>query len=555
MDNIPSYFSSIQFSNKHEDSKLPHYFVKLTEDQLDKFEVLNSMYLLENYSHLLFFLENQPNSKNLIVPPFDIVIVLLTLATVSNHYKEPVVRGNDPYNVSRQQLSKRALALLRKYLKILKEFDCEIFERYNLELLRCQFFLAIDTLTLRKARTTFERLKRRKTDESVIYTDVTFDIDSEDARVDIIRNPYRSYISALDQKQTVLGNTLLNIKLSQPGEFVNMLLWTLSNSLQKDAALYISSHDIWIPLLEVILDLFGIRHEYFTNNEIKNNINVSEYVQRLSDSPLSIMFKSIDSVRFTDRLCEYIFIKCELKHDTTTYKTFLHPVYYDENTIVKTFIPRTIFSENYKFKKSMALRRKFIGACFRLLIDVPTGRKLVSPRLIADDIIASVVQYLSKFEDIKQFKAFFFTDDLSQELYFIPLLAEMTLLEISKDLVYDNKKGLGLVENMNNTDSFLKIILNIIDAGYFLPPKDHNGEELWSVYSLNMEKSDVCLLILIRYMKYLVDDDVSISVGNTVDIFMKRIKELDKTRSDMNLNIANSIKLNLYDQIKLILEV
>lgn len=76
-----------------------HYFVELTEKHLLAFEMLNSMCLLENYDHVLLFLECQfGKSHNLAVIPFDIILVLFTLSTLSEYYKEPILRANDPYN-------------------------------------------------------------------------------------------------------------------------------------------------------------------------------------------------------------------------------------------------------------------------------------------------------------------------------------------------------------------------------------------------------------------------------------------------------------------------
>lgn len=492
--------SSVRYVRPREGA---HYFVELTERHLLVFEMLNSMCLLENYDHMLLFLECQlGKSRNLAVIPFDIILVLFTLSTLSEYYKEPMLRANDPYNVTRGTLSRRALKMLQKYLTILKEFDTEEYNLHDLELLRCQFFLAIDTLTPKKQRWTFDRFRRVKSENGVVYKQsASADPDLDPSET--IKNPYRSYISCLEQTHTVLGNRLLNLKLSEPGEFINMILWTLSNSLQESTPLYLSSHEIWMPLLEMIIDLFNARQDYFIQHEITRSIGKSLFIQRLSESPLAIFFESLNTRNFADRFSEYVFLNCNYKLPSDSYATPVHPIYHGENTMVNTYIPRFEYSPLYKSQKSLALRRKLIGSCFKLLLKVPDGRRLITPRIIADDIIQGISRTLASFNDILQFKKFFMTENLSQESYFIPLLAEGTLSEISKD-TQDCVIILTLVENLSDGVSFCNEVIELVELNCFAFT-EQSIKTSYEEFFLVIEKCDVCLLVLLRYLLHLID--------------------------------------------------
>ncbi|CAI4047812.1 Smc5-Smc6 complex subunit NSE5 SKDI_13G1130 [Saccharomyces kudriavzevii IFO 1802] len=504
-----------------------HYFVELTERHLLAFEMLNSMCLLENYDHVLLFLECQlDKSRNLAVIPFDIMLVLFTLSTSSEYCKEPMLRANDPYNVSRETLSRRALKILQKYLAILKDFDAEQYNLHDLELLRCQFFLAIDTLTPRKQKWSFDRFRRTKSENDVAYRP-NASADPELEPSNTIKNPYRSYISCLEQTHTILGSRLLNLKLSEPGEFINMILWTLCNSLQESVPLYLSSHEIWMPLLEIIIDLFNFRQDYFIHHEIARNISKSLFIQRLSESPLATFFESLNTRNFANRFSEYVFINCNYRAPSENYATPVHPVYNGENTIVETYIHRFKYSALYKSQKSLALRRKLIGSCFKLLLRVPDGRRLITPRIIADDVIQGISRTLASFNDILQFKKFFMTENLSQESYFIPLLAEGTLSEIFKD-TQECVVILTLVESLSDGVSFCSEVIDLVRLKCFTFT-EQSKRISYEESILITEKCDVCLLVLLRYLLHLVD--VETITGTTENLRMLRtIKENDSDR-------------------------
>ncbi|CCC71583.1 hypothetical protein NCAS_0H02730 [Naumovozyma castellii] len=523
---------------------LPHYFVELTESHLAVFEMLNSMCLLDDYDHLLFYLECQINeTKILTIPPFDICLILMTLVTISGHYKEQFLRTSDTYNFTRETMNNRAIKILRFYLKVLRDFDTDKYQQYDLELLRCQFFLAIDTLIPKTLRKKFFRSKRMKVDTSrVLYVEK---LEDDTISLGTIENPYRSYISCLEQKKTVIGNTLLTLKLSEPGEFINMILWTLLTSLQDDTALYTSCHDVWIPLLDILIDLFDLKHKYFLRNEIVRGISATLFVQRLTESPLALFFRSFGTTQFTARFCEYVFVNCSynLEYDDD-FKTEIHPVYRGENRLSNLYIPRMRYTKMYKIRKSLSLRRNIVGACLKLLVTVPNKHILTSPRIASDTLIDQICVTLAKFSDVDQFKSFFFTDSLSQELYFIPLLAEGTLAELfynSGKLVknLDEKQPLRFMENLSNVDNYLLYCADLFEKGFFMT---ESNQHITNVTLTEMRKTDVCLLVLLRYLLQFEMNHAIISLpayGKLLDT----IKINDTNRQQMLATHESKIKI------------
>lgn len=483
---------------------VPPYLVELTSNHLLGFEMLNSMCLLDNYDHLLFTLECEISSgTSVVVPPFDVLLVVMTLATVSEHYKEPVSRANDRYNISRGKLSHRSLKVLAFYTRLLKQYDAKDGEQYELELLRCQFFIIIDSLICNTRWGRPSRPKRRKTEHGVSYSSFVSECDdsSEDSCVE---NPYRSYMSCLERKKRVLGNELLSTKLKAPGEFINMISWTLSNSLQEDTALYITSHEIWLPFVEIIVDLIVLRHDFYISFELSRSGDDRMISQELSESPLAKFLHIMNSSQSKTAFCRYLLLACDYRGYDSLGNIEVHPVFNNENVLSKTYIPRTTYSRTYKLKKSMSLRRGIVGAYFKLLSEVPAGRRLITPNVTADQLTEEISNSLAGFNDLDEFRAFFITGDLSSALYFMPLLAEGTLSHLLKDFQELNSRTsdstpLTLIENLDNVDRFLAECTSLLKEGFFVP----RSKKLSSDQLTDIMKGDVCLLVMFQYAIFL----------------------------------------------------
>lgn len=483
------------------------YLVELTDKHLFSFEMLNSICLLDSYDHLLLTLESRISSGGIIeVPPFDVLMILMTLATVSEHYKEPISRSNDPYNISRGKLSHRSLKILKFYVEALRSYDGKGNDQYEYELLRCQFFIIIDSLISNITYSPRRRMKRQKTNKGVVFKyQLSESDDSESASEPSVSNPYRSYMSCLERKQRILGNLLLSDKLKKPGEFINMILWTLSTSLHDDAASYIASHDVWMPLLKILVELIVLRHDFYVSFEIPTTGSAELVSQQLSKSPLANFLEVIQAAQSEACFCQRLFLACDYRYEESRGDIEVHPVYHEENILSKTYIPRITYGKTYKLKKTMSLRRDIIGAYFKLLSEVPAGHRLVRPVSDADKLMKVLSGSLANFRDVDEFKAFFITADLSSALYFMPLLAEGTLSYLLCEFhqQIDQKDyerlPLTLIENLDDIGKFLRECTSLFEEGFFVPSQ--RGLSMGQLE--NVMKGDICLMVMFQYAIFL----------------------------------------------------
>lgn len=419
------------------DENVPHYFIELTEAHLENFEILNSLCTLNNYESLLTYIESQLDNavvigsdKSLLVPPIDVWVILLTLATVTTISKNELLSENDPYNVSRIPLNKRAVKLLSIYNEILKNFNTDEFNRYDLELLRCQLFLTIESII--PQRSEFIRATRKTRFGNKFQNNIIFEE---------LKNPYRSYKDSLKQNDNVLGNKMLNRKLTQHGQLIDTILSTLSNSLcnpsQDNESLFLNAQESWMPLINFILDLILMRQNYFVENEIAINgskVSATKYTQQLMKSPVARFLSIIDSYNFSKRFAEYIFINCYDHSD----HSFGHDPFNGSNNIQVSniFVPRICYPLEYRIGNAMELRRKLINICFHLLSVVPEGHKLLLRGIETEYLVKNLTAELCNFTDLKYFQIFLFTEHFKRDIIFLPLLAE----EILNDLINNNIK-------------------------------------------------------------------------------------------------------------------
>ncbi|KAL3235069.1 Non-structural maintenance of chromosome element 5 [Nakaseomyces bracarensis] len=490
--------------------KLPHYFVDVRERQLADFEMQNSLYRAENYDHLLFFLETQMLSRTidgdddlaesqLFIPSFDTILALFTLMTASDHYKGSLLNRNEPYCINRVSVSKRATKVLNSYLHLLRVFDTNSYGTYELELLRCQMFLAIDAITPRfKYLSGYKVVQKDKSNGNVIYKSGAMPESKEKSG---IMNPYRSFISCLESKHPIFGNVPINFKLSQRGGLGNAILWALANSNQKDDTLFYDAYIIWIPFFNIYLEILEMRQEYFLQNEVIKNISKNLMVEKLIESPLASFFTFVDSVNFNTAFCEYLFINCDYTLINSDAPLTIQPVYRGEDQIDKEFYQRTKFTHQFKSAISMKLRRRFLSLCYRLLSNVPSGMHLPKPRIHSKKLTLEIARILNTFQDISEFESFFVNPQLDR---YMREIAEKTLNELIKQdrRVFGIDK-LSIVKKRSDIRMFLTQILYLfkkgimtpdvkVQAGRVIDKEGHIRSEI-----LRLKKMDICVITLL----------------------------------------------------------
>lgn len=511
---------------------LPHYLVKLTGKHISQFEIQNSLVHLDSFNDLLLFLECQlyiddpldytdsgtvrkeERKRDLPVPPFDVVLVLLTLVSASEHYLEPQLRLNDPYNLTRSSLNKRAIKLLECYVNILKDFNTTLYSQYDLELLRCQFFIGLDSLTCRSRLSIYGKGNTFSTNST----------DGSNNRGVLIKNPYKSYVSVFDEKDRILNNLMIHILLNQPDRFRNMIMWTLYNSLSDNDILYTDVINIWIPFMNIILDVYDLRQKYFLRNEI-TKVRKVVFVQRLMTSPLSQFFSFIENFGSANlSFANCIFTNCNYKDGEKSDSDYSNPLYFKEDRMVRTFVPRIEYPMEYKLKKSMQLRKKLLASCFQLLYPLPKKHFMTLLRMSSSEIISNVVQCLCNFKDIHQFEAFFEIYDLRSELAFMPLICEKTIEQLTRPT---QETSFNLVDSIISLNAFIKEWERAIKVNFdFIVD---NIDERFQFFRL--KKIEVCLSVLFRFFELLMKKTL-ISESKYMDCVVLKLIDI---QSKMNL--------------------
>ncbi|SCW02788.1 LAFE_0F14290g1_1 [Lachancea fermentati] len=514
--------SSHEFTVGDEKECLPHYHVELTEDYLLEFEMLNSLCSVESYDQLFFFFESNMNRRRLPVPPSDVIIVILTLAAMGEHYKDRALRAKDPYNVARVGIPVRAVKLLRGLLRILEEFEVELYDRYALELLRCQFLIVSDHLspaavnpkTFRNER---DPQKRRKTNSGVLLESTK---SMKDADQSWFSNNYSSYVSVLDHKSKILNCTPLTAKLSQEGEFWNCVAWALYTSMSENPHEYYCGR-AWLPILEVIFDLYDLRHAYFMNFELDKDQNTRGLSRSLEKCPILGVFKVLSSQNLQTALCDYLFIGCKY---SLMGKILVHSPYHNEIDTSTTYISHNDVSNEYKLKKTMALRRQILRLFFKLLQSLSPGVNII-PHVDEDCFFKDLAETLQSFESSEQLKSFFFTSTINLDISFLPMLAQHTLKQITGQLGFE--VDMFIADNLGGDDVVLKELLEEFTIG--LPRFNPDYEEPREKVYKSIEICDLCVVVLLRYLIY-VHGTAALKKVDVFEGFLKAVKDNDKYR-------------------------
>lgn len=431
--------SSIQYvkgwnKDQYPGHNTPHYLVDFTEWHLSNFETLSSLISVQNYENMLSSIEFHLNralagstEKKLIVPPYDVWLVIMTISTVTTTENDAILRESDVYNFTKISLNKRALKLMRSYLDILTEFDTELYNRYDLELLRCQLFLALDAmlpqggsgLRLGGARSR----NTRGSAHSPVFKEFS--------------NPYSSYRDCLVNQTEALGSKFLHLRFAEPGEMINTLLLTLSNSIlssDQDDARFLVTYEAWIPIFTYLFEIILLRQNYFICNEVtkpNTKIATSLFVQILSESPSARFLSIINAYNFSRRFIENVFIDCP---DSRNQTQFINEA--NKNSaphISSTYIRTTDYTEEYTLRCSMELRRKLVLIAFHFLSVVPSGHRLVSPRLEINSLLTEVAAELVSLTDLSFFTQFLWSADLQRDVVFIPIVIEAVVNSIISD--------------------------------------------------------------------------------------------------------------------------
>ncbi|AMD21627.1 HFL229Cp [Eremothecium sinecaudum] len=473
------------------DLGLPHYLVELDEYHLKEFEQFSSMCSLDEYEQLLYTLENKFLHKTVPVPPSDGIIIMLTLATASPHYKDQFIKANDPYNVGRADITKRCMRLLLQLVRLVESFDSEKYNVYDLELLRCQLFLVLDHINPKRLLVPISKRVRTHHGNklsSIPFSDGEMSLDNTSN----LRTNY-TYISVLETKTTVFQNPLITHVLSQNGGFWNFVGWALSSEIDEDLVKNYCG-ETWLPIVSFLFSLYDLRQEYFKHCEMGKELSSLEYANRLSKSPLVSLFKSLGSKEIHVALCDAIFINCGEGIGNGEGR----PVYHSELNLSANYIPIHKGSVSYRLQKSMRYRRRILASYFKVLADIPVDQR-IRP-FSEEQSIKHLVRTLVKLETVEMFQEFFYADDLHTNMHYLPLLAERIVIDLWEDC--GKIIELALSSNLGNLDLTIEECEKILDGR----PQDCAND-------LGLNKTtvylDTCTLVLLKYAVMLHGDGIT----------------------------------------------
>ncbi|CUS23460.1 LAQU0S10e00870g1_1 [Lachancea quebecensis] len=474
------------------------YNVGLTAESLSVFEVLNSLCVVENYDQLLYYLEARRSP--LAVPPADVLIVMMTLSVIPSFGAANLEAEMDPYNVGRSSLATRSIKVLRYFMDVLlldhgKDESC-----YSLALLRSQFFVMLDQLSLRGIPTNRGRerdfTKRRKTNSGVLLEAVSTAMHAEQSLPSLsFKNPYSSYVSCLEHRPEVLKNVPITIKLSQDGEFWNCVAWALYASLSDDTYIYERSK-VWFAVLGVFFDAFELRNKHYIEDEGKLAANKTARLSFVERSPLTTLFRSLDAQDLIQSFCDVLFLGCNYE---LAGKLRVHCVYPKESMQVDTYVPKVLARASCKFTESMGFRHRLLGLFLSTLRSVPEGLELFKPCLSEANFVRHLGKVLSSFEDTSQLKHFFSVRNPYDFLDYMPLFAQAAANETLKEFEADYT--LALVEKLADIKSMVEELGNVFEGCF--PPLDEEYEGRPEHFYSSVEKCDIFLLVILRYWEYI----------------------------------------------------
>ncbi|KAL6950043.1 hypothetical protein ACO0QE_000713 [Hanseniaspora vineae] len=314
----------------------PRYFVELTAQRFADFELMNSLYSLKNFDSLLYLLENPIDSQNstdqfstkFVVPSFNILCVLYTLATLPFQNEDKRLEKLHQHSVSTESLQTRSIQLLNEYVLILQDFDTELYDEKDLLSLRCQFFILIDYLFnidtqashSQNALTQEQKLdkfieKYTHQSDAIRTMSLPPNCRRQDVKKQLAHLQYLNsfYYPRLVSPFHVNDSSSLKIadRLLFPLQFTTQKFWTTveyivaSSKVQSDKPIqYLSSY--WTPVLNSIFHVLIMREHFFVTYELRGDVflkdekfhNLFEYdskdlLEQLRTGPVATAFQSL----------------------------------------------------------------------------------------------------------------------------------------------------------------------------------------------------------------------------------------------------------------------
>ncbi|SCU94414.1 LADA_0G08394g1_1 [Lachancea dasiensis] len=526
------------------------YGVELKFENLRTFEMLNSLYGVENYAQMLFFFEAQLRRveyDDYPTPPADVLIVLITLSVLPEFGTTQLVAELDPYNVTRASISSRSLKILQELAARLR--NPKMSNLHSTQLLRSQFFLLLDHINCLTSEPFMHSMgdpkKRRKTNSGIRIEPTPETNSSENSRAGY-RNPYSAYVSALDQKNEILKTTVLTTILSPEGEFWNCVAWALVLSISEDSHLYERSK-LWVPLLTLLFGLFELQNDFYLG--ARASCHASDDISMIQDSPLACLFKSLNSEYLHNAFCDILLLGL----DYATGNFTVHPIYHKELKVPVEYAPRNSKVRSLKILESMHFRHRLLNLLYAFLRTIPEGEELIEPRVSEAKFIQSLGLSLSSIDNLTQLRQFFAVYEIGQCLEYMPLIAQATLNESFLD---KNCKPVNLVDNIGGVESMVGELIEMFTPSF--PPLDSDCDLLPEVLYKLVERCDICLLVILRFWEF-VHKSAHLRTRRSLENLFHAVAASDKRRQEfikeMGWHKEDHMMPSLYPHMEKILQL
>lgn len=471
---------------------LPEYYVDVTEEHLFKFELYNSLCSNDAYDLAIYLCEQALNRGEIPILPSEVITLLVTLASVGSLNEEIVTMRGDPFNPGRSPLPSRSLRLLNRLYEIVNDFDTERYPIHDLELLRCQFFHFVDRITARKGRSLISESPVKRSVAKHLRGNTVLDLPIfEEGIAQESKEMYSSYINLMDIHTQVLKTTMINKVLSQAGALWNCIGWALSASMKDDGAEYISGRK-WLSIIQLLLQLYDIRQEYYMNFEMRlvMHENTCDPVCALKRSPMFRFFDALDCRNIFQGLVDYIFVDCITRNSLHPISPFLHEL-------------SSVNADNYLYKETqdsklattMNTRRYILYLFFKFLDQAEQHTKLASLEINRSDCYKYMVDTLYVYTPIKDFRHFFLTRNIAFDFNLLSVLIELHLKRALDNLRLNN--GINILGSINDVNHFSKEFLRLINitANSNLLNRVRSSERRMQV--------DHCIIVLARLATFL----------------------------------------------------
>lgn len=128
-------------------------FEKFSNAGATQEELLRSCVNVEQYDKLVFFLESfMFNNGKINCPSSYIIIVLMTLATLSEHSNSELIRNRLDIATSKRPISIRSMDILRKLVRVVEVNDVHSYDQDEIEFTKRQLFGSLDFFSCNHSR-------------------------------------------------------------------------------------------------------------------------------------------------------------------------------------------------------------------------------------------------------------------------------------------------------------------------------------------------------------------------------------------------------------------